>query len=52
MQVQTELEEQQQAHEQVVGQSTNMLTQFNDLQARSAPLACLVYIVHTCLGST
>lgn len=35
MQVQSEYEEQQRAHEQVVGQSSNMLVQFNDLQARS-----------------
>lgn len=34
MQVQSEYEEQQHAHEQVVSQSSNMLAQFNDLQAR------------------
>ena len=35
VQVQSEYEEQQRSHEQVVGQSSNMLAQFNDLQARS-----------------
>lgn len=34
MQVQSEYEEQQRAHEEVVGQSSDMLAQFNDLQAR------------------
>lgn len=34
LQVQAELAEQQQAHQQVVGQSTDVLAQFNDLQAR------------------
>ena len=47
-QVQAEFEEQQQAHEQVVGQSTNMLAQFNDLQARSA---CLYFPMFTLQNS-
>ena len=51
-QVQAEFEEQQQAHEQVVGQSTNMLAQFNDLQARSAcPAFPNVHLTEQCLAS-
>ncbi|DBA96427.1 TPA: Nucleolar protein 58, variant 2 [Trebouxia sp. C0004] len=37
-QAQAEFEEQQRAHEQVVGESSNMLIQFNDLQARCTEL--------------
>ena len=47
-QVQAELQEQQQAHEQVVGQSSTMLAQFNDLQARSVSCFYSLHcIIHT-----
>lgn len=46
--MQSEYEEQQRAHEEVVGDSSNMLMQFNDLQARQAhPLrhrSCTLYL--------
>ena len=45
-QVQAEFEEQQQAHEQVIRQSSNMLAQFNHLQTRNS-VPAFVNVLHT-----